>query len=171
LIIAYGVARVGCHLAGDGDYGFPTTLPWGTIYAHGTAKPSEMLRGTTYLEEHPATRAAFDSLTIIPAGRDQFGLITRFDEVTPMHPTPIYELLLATGGFALLWGLRKRAWPDGLLFMLYLTLTGAFRFAVEFLRLNPHLLFGLSEAQLIAVPIMAVGIFMMIRIATRAPKA
>ena len=26
LIIAYGIGRIGCHLAGDGDYGIPTTL-------------------------------------------------------------------------------------------------------------------------------------------------
>ena len=30
LAIAYGIGRIGCHLAGDGDYGIPTSLPWGT---------------------------------------------------------------------------------------------------------------------------------------------
>ena len=30
LILAYGIGRIGCHLAGDGDYGIPTSLPWGT---------------------------------------------------------------------------------------------------------------------------------------------
>src|SRR3990172_1790094 len=30
LLLAYGIARIGCHLSGDGDYGFPTSLPWGT---------------------------------------------------------------------------------------------------------------------------------------------
>ena len=29
---------------------------------------------------------------------------------------------------------------------------------VEFIRLNPRLLFGLSEAQLISIPIIAIGI-------------
>ncbi|MBI4811266.1 MAG: prolipoprotein diacylglyceryl transferase, partial [Ignavibacteriales bacterium] len=29
LMIGYGIARIGCHLAGDGDYGLPTDLPWG----------------------------------------------------------------------------------------------------------------------------------------------
>ena len=27
--IGYGVGRIGCLLAGDGDYGINTTLPWG----------------------------------------------------------------------------------------------------------------------------------------------
>ena len=35
LIIAYGIGRIGCHLAGDGDYGLPTNLPWGTNYQTG----------------------------------------------------------------------------------------------------------------------------------------
>ncbi len=39
------------------------------------------------------------------------------------------------------------------MFMIYLMLSSVFRFSVEFLRLNPRLLFGLSEAQLIAVPL------------------
>ena len=40
LMLGYGIARLGCHLAGDGDYGFPTTLPWGTDYSKGTFPPS-----------------------------------------------------------------------------------------------------------------------------------
>ena len=67
LILAYGVGRIGCHLAGDGDYGTPTTLPWGTIYAQGTAKPASMLRG--YFEAHPEEREVlhYDSLKVITA--------------------------------------------------------------------------------------------------------
>ena len=34
LMIGYGIARIGCHLAGDGDYGTPTNLPWGAIYSN-----------------------------------------------------------------------------------------------------------------------------------------
>src|SRR5580704_11705121 len=29
LVIGQAIGRIGCHLAGDGDWGFPTTLPWG----------------------------------------------------------------------------------------------------------------------------------------------
>jgi len=35
LAVAYAVGRIGCHLSGDGDYGKPTTLPWGYSYAKG----------------------------------------------------------------------------------------------------------------------------------------
>ena len=32
---AYAVGRIGCFLAGDGDYGVPTTLPWAVSFPHG----------------------------------------------------------------------------------------------------------------------------------------
>lgn len=35
LALAYAVGRIGCHLSGDGDYGPPTTLPWGYSYEKG----------------------------------------------------------------------------------------------------------------------------------------
>jgi phosphatidylglycerol:prolipoprotein diacylglycerol transferase len=158
LMIAYGVGRIGCHLSGDGDYGYPTTLPWGTIYAQGTAKPSLMLE--SYFERHPdeSVRWHYDSLRVIPAGVDRLGhRYSRFDEVTPLHPTPMYELLLGIAGFSILWWLRTRVTPDGALFALYLILASLFRFSVEYLRLNPRLTFGLSEAQILAIVLAAAG--------------
>lgn len=158
LILSYGVGRIGCHLSGDGDYGTPTKLPWGTIYAQGIAKPTYML--ADYFLEHPDARTAwsYDSLRAIPAGLDRMGhVMSRFDQETPLHPTPLYELLLGIIGFGILSALRKRPWPDGVLFMMYLMLAGVFRFAVEFLRLNPRLAFGLSEAQLFSVGLTAAG--------------
>lgn len=163
LIIAYGIGRIGCHLSGDGDYGQPTTLPWGTIYAQGTAKPSYMLE--SYFERNPEERERwhYDSLRVIPAGIDRLGhRYSRFDEVTPLHPTPIYELLMGIAGFGFLLWLRTRLTPDGALFAVYLMLSSVFRFAVEFLRLNPRYAFGLSEAQLLAVALAAAGAVMLI---------
>lgn len=138
LIIAYGVARIGCHLSGDGDYGFPTSLPWGTNYEKGTYPPSRAF-------------AIFPEITSQYPG----GVVP---DNTPCHPTPIYELVLGLIGFAILRELRKRPWADGKLFMVYLMLSTAFRFGVEFFRLNPRLALGLSEAQLIAIPLFVVGL-------------
>jgi phosphatidylglycerol:prolipoprotein diacylglycerol transferase len=138
LIIAYGVSRLGCHLSGDGDYGFPTTLPWGTNYANGTCPPSRAF-------------ADFPEIT----SQYPRGVVP---DTTPCHPTPVYEFLLGVAGFVLMWNLRKRPWPDGKMFMLYLMISSLFRFSVEFLRLNPRLLFGLSEAQLISVPLFFGGL-------------
>jgi len=32
LALAYGVGRIGCHVAGDGDWGKVTDVPWGVAY-------------------------------------------------------------------------------------------------------------------------------------------
>ena len=139
LLLAYGVARLGCHLSGDGDYGFPTDLPWGTNYENGTYPPSK-------------------SFAIFPEVTSQYpnGIVP---DNTPCHPTPVYEMLLGVAGFLLMWfSFRKKNYPDGKLFAIYLIMSSLFRFSVEFLRLNPRLLFGLSEAQLISVPLFLAGV-------------
>ena len=33
--IAFGFGRLGCLMSGDGDYGVPTSLPWGMSFPHG----------------------------------------------------------------------------------------------------------------------------------------
>jgi phosphatidylglycerol:prolipoprotein diacylglycerol transferase len=32
IALGHAIGRIGCHLAGDGDWGPPTTLPWGVAY-------------------------------------------------------------------------------------------------------------------------------------------
>lgn len=34
ITLGHAIGRIGCHLAGDGDWGPPTTLPWGVAYPH-----------------------------------------------------------------------------------------------------------------------------------------
>lgn len=34
--MGYAIGRIGCQLAGDGDYGRPSDLPWAMAYPHGT---------------------------------------------------------------------------------------------------------------------------------------
>lgn len=137
LALAYGIGRIGCHLAGDGDYGIPTTLAWGTNYENGIVKPSQMFSGSEY--------ASGFTNGILP-------------DNTLLHPTPIYEFLGAVLIFFILWNFRKKDWADGRLFMLYLIFSGMARFSVEFIRLNPRFLFGLSEAQIISVVLFTIGI-------------
>lgn len=138
LMLGYGVARIGCHLAGDGDYGMPTNLPWAAVYSKGTYPPSVAFK------EFPDVVAKYGVNGVIP------------DDL-PVHPTPIYEFLLGFVLFALLWNLRKKNYPDGKLFMMYLIAAGTARFAIEFVRINPRLLFGLTEAQLFSIVLIAVG--------------
>jgi phosphatidylglycerol---prolipoprotein diacylglyceryl transferase len=137
LMLGYGVARLGCHFAGDGDYGFPTTLPWGTDYSKGTYPPSVAFK-------------PFPEIT----SRYPNGIVP---DNTPCHPTPVYEFIVCTILFMIMWKYRKSIKPDGAMFALYLILAGAERFTIEFLRINPRLAFGLSEAQLISIPMMLLG--------------
>jgi phosphatidylglycerol:prolipoprotein diacylglycerol transferase len=137
LLLAYGIARIGCHLAGDGDYGFPTSLPWGTDYSKGTYPPS----------------AAFKDFPEI-ASKYPHGVVP---DTTLCHPTPIYEFLLCSVLFYFLWKSRKRLGPDGTVFMAYLMLAGAERFVIEFFRLNERFFVGLSEAQIIALVLITMG--------------
>jgi phosphatidylglycerol:prolipoprotein diacylglycerol transferase len=136
LALAYGIGRIGCHLAGDGDYGFPTDLPWGTNYENGTVPPSIAFQNFDIANNYPGG--------VVPND-------------TPLHPTPIYEFIMGVIIFSVLWKLRKKVWIDGKLFALYLIFAGAARFSVEFIRLNPRLMFGLSEAQLISVFLIITG--------------
>lgn len=41
MAIGYGIGRIGCQLAGDGDYGGPTDLPWGMAYPVGVVPTLE----------------------------------------------------------------------------------------------------------------------------------
>jgi phosphatidylglycerol:prolipoprotein diacylglycerol transferase len=41
LAIGLGIGRIGCQLAGDGDYGVATDLPWGMSYPEGVVPTTE----------------------------------------------------------------------------------------------------------------------------------
>jgi len=119
LALAYGIARIGCHLSGDGDYGIVSNLPWAYSYAKGTVPT--------------------------PPG-------------VTVHPTPIYELIAGILIFMFLWSKRKKYNVNGKLFFVYLILTAIARFLVEIIRINPRLLLGLSEAQIISIILIIISI-------------
>jgi phosphatidylglycerol:prolipoprotein diacylglycerol transferase len=41
LAVGLAFGRIGCQLAGDGDYGVPTNLPWGMSYPDGVVPTTE----------------------------------------------------------------------------------------------------------------------------------
>jgi phosphatidylglycerol:prolipoprotein diacylglycerol transferase len=139
MMLGYGIARLGCHLAGDGDYGFPTTLPWGTDYSNGTYPPSVAFK------DFPEITSQFPG-GIVPNNM-------------PCHPTPVYEFIICALMCWFLWRIRKKPAPVGKLFTIYLMLAGIERFVIEFLRPNPRIVLNLSEAQLIAIVLIALGLF------------
>ncbi len=48
--IGYGIGRIGCFLSGDGDYGKPTTLPWGMSFPNGIVPTTERVHPTPLYE-------------------------------------------------------------------------------------------------------------------------
>ena len=135
LAIGQAIGRIGCLLAGDGDWGLPSTLPWAMAY--------------------PKAIVGWNSESVLKLD-DHYNLVSGFFPGVRVHPAPIYEAILYLGVFAILWSMRKRA-PSGHLIFWYMVLAGAARFAVEFVRINPRVFHGLSEAQLIAFAMMIVG--------------
>jgi phosphatidylglycerol---prolipoprotein diacylglyceryl transferase len=76
-----------------------------------------------------------------------------------VHPTPIYELL---GALLITWILWRRGGPEkpkaiGEITGEYLILTGIARFLVEFIRINPRILWGMTNAQLASLGAIAFG--------------
>jgi phosphatidylglycerol---prolipoprotein diacylglyceryl transferase len=74
-----------------------------------------------------------------------------------VHPTPVYETLAMGIVTLVLWRLRDRYRP-GVVFALYLVLSGLERLLVEFIRRNHHVVAGLTAPQLESVVAIVVGL-------------
>jgi len=46
----YGIGRIGCFLSGDGDYGKPTSLPWGMSFPNGIVPTTQRVHPTPLYE-------------------------------------------------------------------------------------------------------------------------
>jgi len=78
-------------------------------------------------------------------------------------PMPVYEIVANLGIFALLWQLRKRNWPDGLLFLVYLSLYSIERFFLAFTSSYQIMAFGLTQSQIVALVSLAVAVPLIVR--------
>ena len=79
----------------------------------------------------------------------------------PVHPTQLYEALgLGMLGWMLLrW--RRQGADDVVVLGRYLVAAGALRFAIEFIRVDVRVFWGLSVAHLASLAVIAVGIGML----------
>lgn len=150
LMISYGVGRIGCQLAGDGDWGQPNDAP----------KPDWM----SFL---PDWMWAFDypnNVLNIDLQEDfrQMG----YESITGnAWPTPFYETVMAFIIFGILWSLRKKIQLPGIMFSLYLAFNGVERFFIEKIRINPDYDLGFiqaTQAELISVLLFGLGVVGMI---------
>ncbi len=97
------------------------------------------------------------------------GLVPTFPGIR-VHPTPIYECIFS---LLLAWYLWKRGavkLPRGRIVGEYLLLAGLGRFLVEFIRINPKVFLGLTNAQLGSIGSMMAGILLVVWSAKRRPE-
>lgn len=135
LMLAYAIGRIGCQVSGDGDWGIAVTSP-------APAWIPDWLWAQTY-------DGNIAGAIIEPPG---------------VYPTPIYETLMSTLAFVILWQLRKRVHAPGWLFGVYLLLAGIERFLVELIRVNSkYVIFGfeVTQAQLISSACVIAGLLVM----------
>jgi phosphatidylglycerol:prolipoprotein diacylglycerol transferase len=75
-----------------------------------------------------------------------------------VHPAIAYEMIWNILALAVLWQLRGRLKPDGMIWTLYLALYAIGRFGVTFFREDRIWTAGLQEAQIIALLILAITV-------------
>jgi phosphatidylglycerol:prolipoprotein diacylglycerol transferase len=138
--LGYAVGRIGCLTSGDGDYGIPTSLPWGMKFPPPALVPS--------------------SETCQLYGRSPDCAV---------HPTPLYEFLVGLLLTYALWKIGEKVlagkMSSGTVLAAFLVLSGLARFLVEFIRINPRVLWGMSNAQTAGLCSLIAGIVLWIYVA------
>ena len=146
MIMGYAVGRIGCQLAGDGDWGIVNAMPepswwflpdwmWAYDYPHNVLNQGIPIEGC---EGNYCRRLA-----------------------EKVYPTPFYEVIASLIIFMILWLLRKRIKIAGMIFFIYVILNGFERFWIEKIRVNdkiPFLGMNPSQAEIISFLLFFIGI-------------
>jgi phosphatidylglycerol---prolipoprotein diacylglyceryl transferase len=120
--------------------------------AHGYPLHSPML--PTWLRHFPDWMGVTFPATSI-AGQE-FGPV-------PLHPVMLYELVLNLIGFVLLWSLRKKPWPPGSLFGLYLMYYALVRSFTSLFRADDLYLGPLRMPHVISAVMFIIGLVIFLR--------
>ncbi len=127
VILGYGIGRIGCLLAGDGDYGPPSDLPWAMAFPNGTV-PTVVPVHPTPIYESLMSFAFFGllwsqrhrfqnvpgttfGLSLMLLGVERF--IAEFWRITPrvlgwMTAAQIFSIVVFGLGIALIFWMRSR---------------------------------------------------------------
>ncbi|MEI8279357.1 MAG: prolipoprotein diacylglyceryl transferase family protein [Bacteroidota bacterium] len=161
LMLAYGIGRLGCQFAGDGDWGiFNSAYITQANGALKTATIADYQRtiqdASGYFHSFGGPDKAPHVSVIAPSALPRWlfamnyphnvnregvaiaGCMGEYCTVLPVSvfPTPLYEAIVCIGLFFVLWALRKRIRQPFHLFGVYLILNGLERFFVEKIRVN-----------------------------------
>jgi phosphatidylglycerol:prolipoprotein diacylglycerol transferase len=165
LMLAYAVGRIGCQVAGDGDWGilnsaYVTTPDSKVKLADSTSFNTTLQANATFylssfnvqsLDEIPHKPVKAPSWLPkwlfayhYPHNVVKEGVMIQGctdgqycrQLPIPVFPTPFYETVISFLLFALLWVLRKKMKVAGTLFAVYLVVNGIERFFIEKIRVN-----------------------------------
>ncbi len=178
--LGYGIGRIGCLISGDGDYGIPTSLPWGMSFPNGLVPTTQRVHPTPIYElivaififwwlwkiggrqvrAHATAGSLRASVRMSsrPATPEELALLqdARRHPIKHRWKQRLLRMRL----------LRVPLWrrpPMGMVFAQYLILTGIARFLIEFIRINPRSFFGMTNAQAAALASILIGAALMWR--------
>jgi prolipoprotein diacylglyceryl transferase len=145
LMLGYAIGRIGCQVSGDGDWGIANLNP----------KPFSWLPDWLWAYQYPHN--------VVGEGVPIPGCTGPYcNQLVPaVYPTALYEVILCSLIFALLWSIRKKIKVPGQLFGIYLMFNGVERFLIESIRVNTKyesLPFQPTQAQIISVSLFLVGL-------------
>lgn len=158
LFLAYGVGRLGCQVAGDGDWGIVNTAPkpgflsWAPDWLWRYDYPNNV-NGTCNPNDNDPQMSIMSMFNCDPAHPKL---------IAPVFPTPLYEAVTCILLFCVFWYFRKRFSTPGLLFATYMIVNGVERFFIELIRVDTTLFwigsFRVVQAQFIAFCLIISGI-------------
>jgi len=145
MMLAYGLGRIGCQVAGDGD--------WGIV--NNNAKPFSWLPNWAWSYTYPHN--------VLNEGVPIPGCVGQYCYQLPqgVYPTPLYEIIASLLLFAFLWSIRKKIKTPGVITGIYLIVNGIERFLVELIRVNTKyksLPFQPTQAEIISLLLVISGI-------------
>lgn len=156
LMLAYAVGRIGCMVAGDGDWGIVNNKP----------NPFSWLPDWMWSFRFPHN--------VIGEGVQIPGCVGQYcaQLPEPVYPTPFYETIMCLILFAFLWSIRKKIKVPGILFSIYLIVNGIERFFIEKIRVNTKYDidgFHPTQAEIISFLMVITGVVLIVFLSKKKP--
>lgn len=151
MMLAYGIGRIGCQMAGDGDWGVDNLAP----------KPHWLSWAPDWMWAFKFPHNVNDEGVQMLYCSGKYCHELKF----PVFPTSFYESVVCLLLFLFLWSIRNRITIPGIMFGFYMILAGIERFLIEFIRVNTRYhIFGISfpQAQLISIGMIIGGLALII---------
>ncbi len=186
LMLAYAVGRIGCQVAGDGDWGILNSAFVSNAEGHlipaTTVQFNQILQSNQHFYAEQFATSTVQAIHVQPfwglpnwlfgynyphnvinEGVSYFGCQGNYCNYLPISvfPTPFYETVICLIIFAAIWSFRKNFKVPGRLFAVYLIVNGVERFFIEKIRVNLKyngLPFHPTQAELIALGLFIAGI-------------